>query len=60
MAEIRIGFGESLDKYKTKSIESSHLDISINLENRTTIEINTRKTGFKIDYNGKNLLDLDY
>ena len=60
MAEIRIGHGKDLDSYKTESIEDVNLDIGIMLENGKKIEIYTRKHGFRISYNGKDLKDIDY
>ena len=66
MAELRVGYGKSLMNYRTKSVESPNLDISIETENGDMIEINTRKEfGYVIRLKEKNdvlrtIKDVDY
>jgi len=55
MAELRVGYGASLEKYRTESVENPNLDITIETDNGDMIEVNTRKGfGYTIRLKEKN------
>ena len=64
MQTVKVGYGKSLDHYKTTKIRSENLDVEIKMENGDIVEVNTRQHGYAIRLvnkeGRKTLLDIDH
>ena len=53
MNEIKIGYGNDLYKYKTKSVKHNSMDITIKLGNGDLIDVNCREFGYALRFRAK-------